>query len=274
MSKYVAAALALFLSACNGGDPAWVVSANGITIKANARFAAAIYSLQWNGREFIDSYDHGRELQSAVSFDGHGECYNPTEAGSRHDHTGPSSTSRVISATTEGNRLDTKSRMAFWVRPGETAPGCGAAVNKTALSDYLLTKRVTIAGNIVTHEITFTVPRAHNSVQFEALTAYLPASFSVFHAYDKATKALIPLSDGPGEQGRPVVIATPDGNYALGVRCDGPAVYGRFRFPVEGVTKWNGVFRPAGPIAAGDYRFVCRSIVGTVQQVTTALSAL
>ena len=43
-----------------------------IVAKAAARFGGAIYSLTWRGREFINSTDHGRELQSASSFDGMG----------------------------------------------------------------------------------------------------------------------------------------------------------------------------------------------------------
>lgn len=43
--------------------------------------AGAICSLTWRRKQFIDDYDHGCQLQSAVSFDGRGESENPTEAG-------------------------------------------------------------------------------------------------------------------------------------------------------------------------------------------------
>src|SRR5437879_419530 len=59
--------------------------ASEIVITTTARLAGAIHSLTWNGREFIDSTDHGRQLQSAASFDCAGdfipETFNPTEAG-------------------------------------------------------------------------------------------------------------------------------------------------------------------------------------------------
>lgn len=60
-----------------------------IVITTTDRVAGTIHSLTWNGKEFIDSTDHGRQLQSAASFncakagDFWPECYNPTEAGSR-----------------------------------------------------------------------------------------------------------------------------------------------------------------------------------------------
>lgn len=71
-----------------------------IVITTTGRLAGAIHSLQWNGKEFIDSHDHGRQLQSAASFDCAlakefwAECFNPTEAGSRADGVGEKSSSK------------------------------------------------------------------------------------------------------------------------------------------------------------------------------------
>src|SRR4051794_1659541 len=48
-----------------------------LQIGTTDRLAGAIASLTWNGMEFIDQLDHGRELQSASSFEDLGECYNP-----------------------------------------------------------------------------------------------------------------------------------------------------------------------------------------------------
>ena len=71
----------------------------GITIRTTSRLAGAIHSLTWNEKEFIDSHDHGRQLQSAINLDGgermRPETFNPTEAGSRNDGAGPTSTSRL-----------------------------------------------------------------------------------------------------------------------------------------------------------------------------------
>ena len=71
-----------------------------IVITTTSRLAGAIHSLTWNGREFINSVDHGRQLQSAANFDLRsrftGETFNPTEAGSRNDGAGETSTSRLL----------------------------------------------------------------------------------------------------------------------------------------------------------------------------------
>jgi hypothetical protein len=40
-----------------------------IVITTTARVSGAIHSLTWGGKEFIDSYDHGRQMQSAANFD-------------------------------------------------------------------------------------------------------------------------------------------------------------------------------------------------------------
>jgi hypothetical protein len=55
----------------------------GLFYSGSDRTALAIDSVVWNNVEFINQWDHGRELQMAVT-NGSGECYNPTEAGMLH----------------------------------------------------------------------------------------------------------------------------------------------------------------------------------------------
>src|SRR4051794_2329181 len=91
-----------------------------IVITTTDRLAGAIHSLTWGGKEFVDSHDHGRQLQSAVNFDCAAagefwaERYNPTEAGSRADGTGEKSSSKVLRIRAEGAELKTTTQMAFW----------------------------------------------------------------------------------------------------------------------------------------------------------------
>lgn len=58
----------------------WTVAnpAAGLFLSASSRTAGAVDSLVWNEKEFINAWDHGRELQYAVTT-GDGECFNPTE---------------------------------------------------------------------------------------------------------------------------------------------------------------------------------------------------
>jgi hypothetical protein len=261
-----------------------------IVITTTPRLAGAIHSLTWNGREFIDSTDHGRQLQSASSFDNAPaagpETFNPTEAGSRLDGAGPRSTSRLWELSTVDNVLRTRTQMAFWLAPGERSSG-QLARNVSALSGHILRKEVRIGAfglpGVLDYTVTFDVPRdePHTTAQFEALTGYMPAEFSVFHRFVRATGLLEPLSDGPGEQSEPVVLSTPDGNYAMGIistepppiRTLGPG-YGRFRFHAEKVVKWNCVFRLRDGVPPGAYRFRLYVPLGTLDDVTNAMRSL
>jgi hypothetical protein len=276
-----------------------------IVIKTTSRLAGAIDSLTWDGKEFIDSFDHGRQLQSAASFDvGRSdefwaERFNPTEAGSRLDHTGGTSTSRLLKMEVGENELASTVRMAFWLAPGEESFG-RPGLSPAKLSDHRLSKNVRIGWgdvqNVVRYKVTFHVApnEPHRYAQFEALTGYMPEEFSEFWYWRPAEGDLRRLDDGPGEQPYPVIFSTADHRHAMAVYCPegafakeslnlpagsgqmtGPS-YGRFRFAVERVVKWNCVFRvrnPAG-IVAGDYTFDMFVVVGSLDQVRQSLQVL
>lgn len=263
-----------------------------IVITTTERIAGAIHSLTWNGKQFLDSHDHGRQLQSAANFDAElpfsGETFNPTEAGSRRDGAGPRSTSRLLQLVATNNSLQTTSQMAFWLAPGDTSGG-HPAKNTALLSNHLLTKRVTIGyrdlPQVIQYEVTFSVPigEPHTYAQFEAVTGYMPPEFSRFWKYNATTRKLEALTDGPGEQAWPVVLATESGSHAMGIYSpDQPSAgyvyagYGRWRFAAAKVTKWNCVFRIRDPngIAPGEYSFHNFVIVGDLQTVVDSLNKL
>lgn len=256
-----------------------------IVITTSNRCAGAIHSLTWRGKEFLDSYDHGRQLQSASNFDFGspitGETFNPTEAGSRRDWTGDKSSSKLLVLSAKGNVLATRSQMAFWLAPDEFSEG-NPAKNKTILSNHILAKRVTIGAggrpHRVAYDVAFTLPpdEKHGAAVFESLTGYMPPEFSAFLRFDSAKRTLEPLSDGPGEQADPVVLSTPDGAYAMGIFSPEAQVkgYGRWRFVAEKVVKWNCVFRVQNPKPGTTYRYRHFVLVGTREQVRQELDLL
>lgn len=262
-----------------------------IVITTTDRLAGAIGSLTWNGREFIDAADHGRELQSASNFDAGGriraETFNPTEAGSRHDGAGDESSSRLLHLIAEDDVLQTTTQMAFWLTPNEASLG-NPAKNTTVVSNHLLTKRVQIGEpfpQAISYDVTFHVPvgEHHTQAVFEVVTGYMPVEFETFWAFDPETRELQPLSDGPGEQPYPVVLATADGEYAMGCvavealtpGAVGPG-YGRFRFERERVVKWNCVYRYFADegIEPGEYAFRTIVLVGDLETVEGMLQEL
>lgn len=265
-------------------------SGSEIVVSASTRFAGAISSVTWRGKEFIDAADHGRELQSAASFDNTPaagpETFNPTEAGSRLDGAGMRSTSRLLAGRTAGMVLRTRTQMAFWLAPGELSAG-QLARNREPLSRHILEKEVRLGApglpNVLTYTVTFEVPEGepHATAQFEVLTGYLPAEFARFERFDRTFGFLNSLTDGPGEQADPVVLSTWDGAYAMGIiftdasprKTMGPS-YGRFRFEREKVVKWNCVFRVLDGVPPGPYRFRMYVPIGTRWDVLNAIRKL
>ena len=271
------------ISGTIGGKP--------LVIRTTSRLAGAIDSVKWDGVEFIDSHDHGRQLQSALNADVDGvfhvECYNPTEAGSVVDALGPKSTSRLEFLSTKDGLLTTRTQMAYWLAPGMKSGG-HLAQNTTLLSGHILKKQVRIGrpgmNHVLDYKVTFDLPsdRPHKVLQFEALTGYMPWSFSEELRFDAKTSTLVPLPRQDGEQRDPVVLSTPSGSHAMGVftperpRAGQPAVgFGRFKFEHEKVVKWNCVFRlrqdkPIPP----HHSFQLYVVIGTREDCRRTLAAL
>jgi hypothetical protein len=271
---------------------AGTIGGKPLVIRTTSRLAGAIDSIKWDGVEFIDSHDHGRQLQSALNADVDGafhvECYNPTEAGSVVDALGPKSTSRLEFLSVKDGVLSTRSRMAYWLAPGMKSGG-HLAQNTTLLSNHVLNKKVRIGrpgmDHVLDYKVTFTVPsdRPHKYLQIEALTGYMPWSFSEELRFDAKTETLVPLPRQDGEQRDPVVLSTPSGSHAMCIFTperspagQPPVGYGRFKFEHEKVVKWNCVFRvrQAEPIKPGDYGYQLYVVIGTREDCRRTLAAL
>jgi len=262
-----------------------------IAISVSSRTAGAIDSLTWGGTQFINAHDHGRELQSASSYDGYGECLNPTEAGSDGDGNGPRSSSLLTALDIGPATLRTRTQMAYFMSPGRPVGSCprGPSSYKLPRSDDVLTKHVTLGAagiaNAIEYRATFTTAQAHASATFEVATAYMPPDFANFSSFDLATGQTAILSAGPGEQSLPIILSTADSSRAIGVYSPGlpqPTAlnggYGRFDFstlpgPGNATVKWNCVFR-ANSIPAGDHTYTCYILVGTLQDVKAGMLAL
>lgn len=293
----------LLLAASAGGQVAGDAELRGemlgrpLVIRTAARTAGAIDSVRWDGFEYIDTHDHGRQLQSALNADVDGvfypEGYNPTEAGSSHDHVGPRSTSRLESLGVAGGELASRTRMAFWLAPGGLTAGIPSlsglpAQNRTLLSDHVLEKRVRLGWrgipNVLDYRVTFVVPGdiPHRFLQFEVLTGYMPPAFSVPLEYHAGQGRLLPMAPRQGEGPLPVVLSTPDGAHAMGVFAlsragvmQGPG-YGSFTFAQERVVKWNCVFRLRSdrPIPAGRHDFHVLVVLGPRLECERALAGI
>ena len=184
-----------------------------LIITTTSRVAGAVDSMRYQGVEFIDSHDHGRQMQSAASFDCSRddpfwpERFNPTEAGSRSDGLGPSSTSRLLSFEAKDKTIQTKNQMAFWLPPGEQSFG-RPGLNTTRISNHLLEKRIqigcSVSPNAIQVDVAFEMPRdeKHRLAQFEVLTGYMPVHFQRFWRWDAGNRSFDSLDDARSARSR------------------------------------------------------------------------
>lgn len=255
-----------------------------LTIRTEARFAGAISSLVFRGKEFVNSDDNGREIQSSVFLDEYGACDNPTEAGTTYDRGGKTS-SDLLTASVEGKSLITKVRMAYWLYPNQpfSKGRCGLhplnhARNQKVLSDDILNKKLNVGfndlSNVIDYNVTFEMSGTHDTALFEAVTGYMPKEFNKHLAYDFDTKSVVSPKTIKGSQELPLIFATNDDRFAMGIYSPdipfGVKGYGHASF--EHTEKWNCNF-PRRDIT-GKYSFRCFIVIGTVDEVAKTMQSL
>ena len=266
-----------------------------VTIKASSRYAGAIFSLVWNGKEFINSADHGRLLQTASSFysnlgSWNTECYNPTEGGSHNNANSTCTDSRLLDISNTNNELYSKTQMAFYAAPGVNmgTNSCPTPMNTVVTSSHVMEKWVSFEPNIpnaIKYKVKFYIPSNEAYLgmgQFEVITGYLNSEFNTIFQYNQTSQTLIQtniLADG--EYNKPVVISTANGQYSMGIYS--PEIpkteiwgqgYGQFQFPTDGTYKWNFVRRILNVQANSTYTFNGFVCFGTLENVRYALSQL
>lgn len=268
--------------------------ASDIVVQVSKRNAGAIDSITWNGTEFVNSWDRGREYQSDATFNSRGECENPTEAGSRDDGQGATSKSLlqtlVINAA---NRLTTASRPAYWLGSGQISPGCGGVASTVPgqPSTMGFSKTVTIgvpsAANAIKYAATYTVPEAKTQSTFEIIAGYTPGrTFVNFWRFNTVTSVLtqvFPAVGGnTGGSPTPTILATADQTRAIGLLC--PHVAGishdqanfteASRVTANATTKHNAAVA-GGVLAAGAVKtYTCYIVLGTFANVQTGMLAV
>src|SRR5947207_9776736 len=85
-----------------------------LTVSTSSQFAGAVSSIKWGSKEYINNWDHGRQLQLNSQFFNRFICYNPYEAGGFNDGRLSTTSSRLLSLTASGNRLEATTQMAWY----------------------------------------------------------------------------------------------------------------------------------------------------------------
>ncbi|KAK7497652.1 hypothetical protein BaRGS_00011047 [Batillaria attramentaria] len=283
-----------------GFEGRWTVSdsKHQLHVSASNRMGAAVDSVVWNNKEFINAWDHGRELQMAMNFSPNGECFNPTEAGGRDDFQAATTHTVIKSVLAHGNTLETTVHPAFWLRPHAREAGHGnkvchngtLAMNTDPTYRHPFSKVVTLScpgvtTPCITYESTFTIAGHipdYTTLQMEAPTGYMTREFTKYQSVAPRTGHMTHLSNR-----LPLVMSTQDDHYAMGIYAppdqdtDLYQYYGTFnfshlRYPAASSNKWNVVYRKhtfaSGSTHVQQYRaYIC---VGTVHDVQGCINSL
>ena len=276
-----------------------------LTIKTSSQFGGGISSLLWGGKEFVNNFDHGRQFSTNAAFFNRNECYNPYETGTKEDGQKPTSSSRVLSLTASGNRLESTVQMSWYLSTRYPRPGYGDECGDPnsflpcpgyngALSQYTLHKTVTIGFNGMSNVIEYLSdlfipePVLKGVVQ---MTEVLPYEFLNLWTYDIYSKDYRRIRATGGEDDGIKVLSTTDGAYAMAFYSPellqpygtGDAGGYRWGFALPNLNFPDPDFACVG--VGGQFRFESfngpgnrsdRSyfVIGSLEQVRTTLSTL
>jgi hypothetical protein len=199
-----------------------------LSVSTSSQFAGAVSSIKWGNKEFINNWDHGRQLQLDSQFFNRYICYNPYEAGSFDDGKSPTSTSRLLSLSASGNRLEATTQMAWYytyhesLKPedycGDPAQWLPCPAYTGPLSNYRAHKTITIgfAGmpNVIEYLMEQFIPEPVLEGS-NVVVAVVNYDFSSMRAWDVVSKDYRQIRALAGIDDRIKVASTPDGNYAM-----------------------------------------------------------
>lgn len=255
-------------------DQVWTASFGALSVSISKRYAGAIFSLVWNGVEFVDDTDHGRQIQTAFQLDGGGEGNNPTEAGAAADASGMTSTAQLLGVNAAGNIIEASTRMADWIPFGD------------ALSGYTLSKRITVGWNnmpnVIRDDITIESSENHGSVAIEGLTGYLLLQFGNLYSCDTKTGELKLLPYTASTVFNPAVfINSPEplifsnaNGIAMGIFCPAIPMHTAWMGAGGNSNKWDMGLQSIAPFPAGRYSWTVYLVVGRLDDVRRILTEL
>jgi hypothetical protein len=283
------------------------VSAGGVTLKANKVAGGTISELIWNGKQFINNYDYGRQIQTAFNFTSVGEEDNPNEGGSKWGCPGLvdaeyAQGSPIYYVTSSGSTLYTKTRPLQWNPQNFTGGGTdnpvmwNGTIEKEVALDYF---NGAYDAHVIKWTTTIDIQSYSDYFDWELFTAYTTDDFYKQYAYDAEfdvlydKTAVVPNNtciDGTGQNVRPnaggVINATGNGSYAIGAYrkkggglnqfaiCKYENGQGSGKYGGD-ATKWAVMERDGVlEIYPGEYSGSAYIIVGTLADVESTMREL
>jgi alpha-tubulin suppressor-like RCC1 family protein len=201
-----------------------------ISVSTSSQFAGAVSSIKWGNKEFINDWDHGRQLSPNYQFFNRYICYNPYETGSLEDGSSSTTTSKLLSLTASGNSLESETQMAWYYKNFLSNPtvndACGdpsqwlpVTPYTTPLSNYHVHKKVTIGYASFPNVIEYLTEVLIPEVVLKGInnpTAVLNYEFSTVGSWDVVSKTYRKLRALSGEDDRIKIASTANGSHAMG----------------------------------------------------------
>ncbi len=238
-----------------------------MTLRASSPYGAAVYSLVWQGFEFVNSSDLGREIQTAYQLNGQGENYNPTEAGS--SGAAGNVPSQILSADVTGKIFNSSVYPAFWNKVG------GQSYSPDTIS-----KRVEIdyngVINLVRHDVIIATAQDYNLGYIEGLTGYMVGALEALYALNiDGTVSLVANPPGATYQStQPLILATADNAKAFGIYSPIPGYSVMINSYGSGTNKWDAAWQSKSPWLRGSNSWTVYYVVGTLADVQAKILAL
>jgi hypothetical protein len=219
------------------------------------QYAGAIGALFWHGIDFIDHYDHGRELQTSVHYGAIEEDEAGTRAGSQ---------SQLLAFVHKRNVVITKIRPALYYGGGPSP-------------DTIISKRVQVGWggfrNVIDYQTSVKVTALHSQIAVEAPTAYMPGGFDQFYSFALGKLRAIPTPNLCCAYSKlPLLFVNPANNVAMGVvAATRPTFYSVGSF--GGVSKWSVTY-VRGRTKPGVYSYDVKIALGPTGLVEKTMNKL
>jgi len=174
----------------NADEALLILSAGGVTVQSNAVAGGALWRWFWNGVQFVNNADYGRQIQADFYYPA-SPNYNPTEAGDFYHRSDPilAHGSPLLVFANQGTTQITRAVPLNW---DPTVFG-GDPDHPVIWDQLVIGKDLTLdfnnMGSVAKYTTHLVLPTATEGT-YEAPVLFLRSNFNRFWTYDAQTKTL------------------------------------------------------------------------------------
>ncbi|AGE59868.1 hypothetical protein ATCVTN60342_739L [Acanthocystis turfacea Chlorella virus TN603.4.2] len=200
-------------------DPT-IIKAGGVEFSLLSRVAQAVYSIKYNGKEFLD-VPSGTMFSTAAINVPKGTSDKLTRVGEASASANVKTTSKVLKVAASTNTAYTQVQASYTSPPGTMVDGKKVEANST-LSSTTIEKRVAIADNrVVRYQTSIEARDPFVSGRFNVPTFALKPEFSKIFVYKKSTNSWTTPAEAKlsfDQDALAFIFTTTDHANAMGVR--------------------------------------------------------